>query len=263
MKKSGVITFIGFLSIGLIAISSCSKNSSTSKFNVRLSDAPGDYQEVNIDVKDVQIHIGDGDGASGWKSLSLFQSGVYNILNFVNGKDTLLASDELPAGRVSQIRLILGNSSSLRLKDGTLITNLKVPSGQESGLKLIINADIMDGVAYNLQLDFDAAKSIVARGNGTYSLKPTIRTNLVATSGAVKGNITPLESHPNVQAIIGTDTITTYPDMNGNFLLRGLSAGTYKIIFSPITGYQEQEKDNVVVSTGSVTDLQTITLVKN
>ena len=148
MKRIGVFSFLCFLSIGFMALSSCSTDNSdaTSKFNVRLTDAPGDYAEVNVDVANVQIHVGAGDGASGWQSLSLVNPGVYNLLNFVNGNDTLLASDELPAGRVSQIRLVLGSNSSLKLMDGTLIPNLVVPSGQESGLKLNIDADIAEGV---------------------------------------------------------------------------------------------------------------------
>jgi len=265
MKRIGIISFLCFLSIGFFTLSSCSTDSSDakSKFNVRLTDAPGDYAEVNIDVANVQIHVGAGDGASGWRSLTLVNPGVYNLLDFVNGNDTLLASDELPAGKVSQIRLVLGDNNSLKLMDGTLISNLVVPSGQESGLKLNIDADIAEGVAYNLTLDFDAAKSIVSKGNGTYSLKPTIRTVLTATSGAIKGTVTPTEAHPNIQAIMGNDTITTYPDAEGKFLFRGLSAGTYKVLFVPAAGYQELVKEGVVVTIGNTTDLQTITITGN
>jgi hypothetical protein len=53
---------------------------------------------------------------------------------------------------------------------------------------------------YTVLLDFDANKSIVKQGNGTYSLKPVIRTIEQAISGAVKGKITPVGTMAVVEA---------------------------------------------------------------
>lgn len=260
MKKIGNIILI--LTAIILGFGSCSDDdgNAKSKFNIRLTDAPGDYAEVNIEIKNVQIHTSNGDDESGWKNLGIINPGVYNLLDFVNGKDTLLASDELSAGKVSQIRLVLGENNSLKLKDGTVVNGLKVPSGQQSGIKLLVNAEIKEGVAYNLILDFDAGKSIVQKGNGNYSLKPTIRTFLTATSGSVKGIVVPAAAHPYIQAIAGTDTFASYPDSTGKFLIRGLKVGTYKIVFSPADGFQEFIKENVEVKIGEVTDLQTVNI---
>ena len=38
--------------------------------------------------------------------------GIYNLLDFTNGKDTLIADAELSGGSNSQIRLILGDNNS-------------------------------------------------------------------------------------------------------------------------------------------------------
>jgi hypothetical protein len=50
---------------GLVLIStglvSCSDNDQLAKLEVRLTDAPGDYQEVNVDIQDVQIHVNEGE----------------------------------------------------------------------------------------------------------------------------------------------------------------------------------------------------------
>ena len=62
-----------------------------------LTDAPADYDAVLIDIQDVQIHVSDNDAEGSWQSL-IVNKGIYNLLDFRNGMDTLLGSIELPAG---------------------------------------------------------------------------------------------------------------------------------------------------------------------
>lgn len=232
---------------------SCSSEHNA-RVEVKLTDSPGDYEEVLIDVQGVQVN--NSDGNSGWISLDI-EEGVYDILKLTNGIDTLLGAIELPAGRIEQVRLILGNNNSIKV-NGQMI-DLGTPSAQQSGLKLNLHADLTEGITYTILLDFDAARSIVARGNGTYSLKPVIRAIEQATSGAIKGMVTPTESTPAIYAISGEDTVSTgYTDDAGNFLLRGIPAGTYTVSFVPAEGFQAVIKSDVNVSVGNVTDLGTI-----
>jgi hypothetical protein len=245
----------GFLLLSVFWLA-CSNDDQTTRLNVRLTDAPGDYEEVNIDIQSVEINS-DGEN-SGWTTLDV-ESGVYNILELTNGLDTLLATAELPVGRISQIRLILGNNNSVKIGGQTF--PLSTPSAQQSGLKLNLNAMLTEGVTYTITLDFDAARSIVARGNGTYSLKPVIRALETATSGAIKGTVLPLEAAPAVFAIVGTDTVATaYTDEAGKFILRSLPAGSYTVSFDPKDGFVPQQKDAVSVTLGNVTDLGTVTI---
>lgn len=247
----------GFLLLSIFWLA-CSEDNQTAKLEVRLTDAPGDYEEVNIDIQSVEINSSDGN--SGWTTLDV-ESGVYNILELTNGLDTLLATAELPAGRISQIRLILGNENSVKVNGET--KPLSTPSAQQSGLKLNLNATLTEGITYTITLDFDAARSIVAKGNGTYSLKPVIRAIETSTSGAIKGTVTPLEAAPAVFAILGTDTVATaYTDDAGKFILRSLPAGSYTVSFDPKTGYIPQQKESVSVTLGNVTDLGSVTIVK-
>jgi Domain of unknown function (DUF4382)/Carboxypeptidase regulatory-like domain len=247
MKKLAVL-FI--LSTYLIA---CSNEDQNARIEVRLTDAPGDYEAVNIDIQGLEVHTEGGGSESGWKSLEI-EKGVYNMLEFTNGIDTLLGSALLPAGKISQIRLVLGDHNSIQV-DGSE-SSLSTPSAQQSGLKLNLHAELKEGVTYKILLDFDVARSIVKKGNGGYSLKPVIRTISEATSGAIKGTVTPVASLPAVFAIMEDDTVaTTYTDETGKFLLRGLPAGTYTVSFNPKEGYEGVEKENVSVTLGSVTDL--------
>ncbi len=247
----------GFLLLSVFWLA-CSNVDQTARLNVRLTDAPGDYEEVNIDIQSVEIHSSGGNQNSGWVSLDV-ESGTYNILELTNGLDTLLATAELPAGKISQIRLVLGNNNSVKING--VINSLSTPSAQQSGLKLNLNAELTEGITYNITLDFDAARSIVKKGNGSYSLKPVIRALEAATSGAIKGTVIPLDATPAVFAIAGTDTIATaYTDEAGKFILRSIPAGTYKVSFVPKTGYTPLLKENVSVTLGSVNDLGTLTI---
>lgn len=254
-----VKVLMGFLlmaaSVFLLAffLLSCSKDEGTTQLHVRLTDAPGDYQAVNIDIQGVEVH-----SEGGWKMLNV-ENGIYNLLELSNGLDTLLATAELPVGHISQIRLILGNNNSVVIDD--VIHPLSTPSAQQSGLKLNVQAELRVGILYVITLDFDAARSIVENGNETYSLKPVIRVLSEATSGAISGTTTPLEAAPAVFAIQGMDTVaTSYTDDLGKFLLQGVPAGTYVVSFSPTAGYVSQQKENVIVTIGNITDLGVITI---
>lgn len=241
--------------LGLAVIFNSCSSESTARVEVRLTDSPADYEEVNIDIQGVQVNS--SDGGSGWVSLDI-EKGVYDILKLTNGIDTLLGSIELPAGKIEQIRLVLGTENSVVI-DGKEF-GLNTPSAQQSGLKLNLHADLTEGITYRILLDFDAARSIVKRGNGTYSLKPVIRAIEEASSGAIKGAVTPLDATPAIYAISGDDTLgTAFADEMGKFLLRGIPAGSYSVSLVPANPYIPVEKTNVVVNLGSVTDLGTIT----
>jgi hypothetical protein len=230
MKKKPLYLFMLWAAIGLGA---CNKHETGSaRLEVRLTDAPGDYAEVNVDVRSVQIHASDGAGEEGWTTLPHINPGIYNLLDFANGRDTLLASASLPSGRISQIRLVLGDQNSLRLKGQNQRLPLTTPSGQTSGLKVKINADLREDVTYVVLLDFDAARSVVKRGNGDYNLKPVIRTLTEAVAGGIKGTVTPASTKPGIYVISASqDTIGGFANESGSFLVKGVPAGTYTIKF--------------------------------
>jgi hypothetical protein len=254
--------------IGMLALcaftfymTSCSKNQQSARVNVYLTDDPATYDEVNIDIQQVFINTGDG-SAENWKEVSI-TPGVYNLLEFRNGMDTLLGSIELPAGKISQIRLVLGSNNSL--KEGTNTYNLETPSGQQSGLKLNVQAELTEGITYKLWIDFDAARSVVKAGNsGKYLLKPVIRTYTEALSGAIKGFVLPAAAEPWVYAIKVTDTVASAkPDTaTGYFLIKGLPEATYQLGIDASNGFTDKTISNVIVVNGVVTNTGTTTLTQ-
>jgi hypothetical protein len=255
--KTRIVVFLCLLVS--VTITSCSRNSDSSpaRLQVRLTDDPADYDKVNIDIRDVQINQ-TGEDDKGWKSLAGVKPGVYNLLDLVNDKDTLLADAEIPSGRIHQIRLVLGENNSVEW-DGQTIP-LQTPSAQQSGLKLNIQQDVTGGVLYTLLLDFEAGRSIVQSGNQSLILKPVIRTILQAAGGSIRGVVAPKELQTAIFAIQGTDTIAgTFTDSTGGYLIRALNAGTYTISAAPLnSGFDPKSVGGVSVSDGNVTVVDTL-----
>ena len=236
-----------------------SSSSASPRLKVYLTDAPASYDKVLVDVKDVQVNL-TNDSTNGWQSLSNVAVGIYNLLDLTNGNDTLLADSNVPVGTISQVRLILGSNSAV-VVNGTSIP-LTTPSGQQSGLKINVHQRVDSGLLYNLVLDFDAARSIIKTGNGRYMLKPVVRGNFELTAGRIKGVVAPDSVTTSVLAIMGTDTTGTFTDSNGNYLIGGLSAGTYSLLFIPTdTAFFNDQRNGINVSLGTITTVDTVHLV--
>jgi hypothetical protein len=199
--------------------------------------------------------VSGGNQESGWQTLNDVNTGVFNLLDFSNGIDTLLADTQLEAGRISQIRLILGSNNYVVI-DGEEFT-MDTPSAQQSGLKLNLHEDLLVGITYKVLLDFDAARSVVEKPNG-YSLKPTIRVVSEAQNGAITGTIDPKEATPAIFAILDEDTVTTYADTTGYFLIGNLDAGIYNVVFDADENYDDLTVENVPVVNGEVTNMGVI-----
>lgn len=253
------------LTAGIFFFFSCSKNNSTSgsgRLEVRLTDDPSGYDGVYIDVQKVEVNVSSDSGATtGWQTLPLLRPGIYNLLDFKNGVDTVLASTDLPAGTLSQLRLVLGDSNSVVVDGHTY--PLKTPSAQESGLKLNIHASLTGGIVYRLWIDFDAGRSIVTTGKGTYILKPVIRTYTEAIGGSIKGYVLPSVAKPEVLAIQGADTLLALPDSaTGYYFFGGVQTGTWNLLFHAADTTYADTTSLISVSTGVVTDAGTVTLHK-
>jgi Domain of unknown function (DUF4382) len=172
---------IGF-ACGVFLLASCGKdkiNSGTGGavgfggITVRLTDAPGNYQQVNVDIQKVSIHLVPNSGKADWIDLNT-KSGVYNLLKLQNGIDTsIVDTTKLPAGKITQMRLILGSNNSVMAD--SVIYKLTIPSGSQTGIKLIGNMAVDPNKMLNVLIDFDANKSIVLNGNGVYHMKPTVK----------------------------------------------------------------------------------------
>jgi len=256
MKRLGsyIAMLIGISGV-LSTLTGCSEDAAQGKAHLQLylTDAPAEYDAVNIDIQAVEIM-----SSEGTFTYDLITPGVYDLLEFSSGVDTLILSEDVPAGTITQIRLILGTNNTV-IVDGE-VHPLETPSAQTSGLKLNVHYTMEAGLVYSLWLDFDAEKSIVVKGNGDYSLKPVIRVYTEALSGAISGNIFPLEAAYYVQAASATDTAGTYIGADGSFLIAGLPSGVYNVSFSATAGFTNITIPGITVSIGLVTDIGMVTI---
>jgi Domain of unknown function (DUF4382) len=170
MTKTKIILFS--LAICLGTFISCKKTDSTSTLQVRLTDAPTALDEVNVDIREVHVKFSDDSlGNDGWVTLAT-NARVYNLLNFQNGVDTVLANGNFPNNVVKQIRFVLGPNNSV--KDNGIVYPLTIPSGSESGLKIKVSKSLQ-ATLETLVIDFDAALSVKKEGPGDYKLRPVLK----------------------------------------------------------------------------------------
>ncbi|WES96467.1 DUF4382 domain-containing protein [Chryseobacterium arthrosphaerae] len=254
MKK----LFIVGSSIGLLFISSCSDSDEkgTATVNVKLTDGPAAYDAVNIDIQKIEINS-NGE----WTALNFPTPGIYNLLKFKNGTDVVLGQAVLPEGNVSQMRMVLGPNNSIVVNGVSY--PLQTPSAQQSGLKFNWHQTLAANGAYTVWIDFDAGRSVVTTGNGSYILKPVIRTFSELTNGQIKGYVQPQAAQAVVHAIMASDTISTaIPNPDGFFMFSGLPQGNYTVSYDAAnnTGYTDQNTGNVPVTFGQITDLGIKTL---
>lgn len=218
-----------------------------------MTDAPANFDAVMVDVQSVELTGSNGNSVTLNKN-----NRICNLLNLSNGVDTLLATGDLDPGTISQIRLILGTNNSVTV-DG-VVYPLSTPSAMQSGLKLTVNKTFTAGVTYSVLLDFDASQSIVLQGNGTYQLKPVIRTVETALNGSIKGSISILGIIATVKATSNGVTYTSVTNTNGQFLIAGLPVGTYEVTVTPDLPWLPVVKTNIAVTLGASTNLGIITL---
>lgn len=254
-----------FFMIGSLMFAGCdqSANSDFGTLRVLLTDAPGNYDAVYVDIREVRIHHSSDaeNGESGWITINT-EPVVADLLELTNGKYEVLGEVDLEPGRYNQLRLVLGDQNEVVI-DG-VSHPLDTPSAQQSGLKLNIQADIEGGDMYTLLLDFDASRSIVKAGqSGKYLLKPVISTARLEQTGAIAGSIEPADIQPWVYAIAGADTIRgTQADDAGDFLLIGLIDGNYQVSVNPPAGsnYSPVVISNVEVTAPETTNIGIISL---
>ncbi len=222
------------------------------------------FDSVFIDLRRLEVKLEDDTLPNdGWVTLAI-NPGVYNILRFRNGLDTLFATGTLPNARIRKIKLVLGTQNSamkngqsfpLRLKD----EDREVVANIESS-----NFEITPAGQVLFWIDFDAGNSIQPDNSGSgngFRLKSHIKIFTRSNSGRIEGRVLPRAADAIVKAVIGSDTATAIPDDdNGEYKIVGLNAGTYKIIIDGQNGYNDTLIHNVIVRNREDTHVPTITL---
>lgn len=253
---------IGCIIVSLLFLGSCSENikspsNGEGRLKIFMTDSPADYDEVNIVVERVEVHHA-GAGTEGWFIINN-QTAVYNLLELRNGASVVLGENFLEAGHYTQIRLIIGEGSNIVIDGQTY--PLEIPSGTQTGVKLIHQFTIEPNITYELMLDFEVEKSVVVTGNGKFLLKPTIRVIPVAMSGSISGFILPVEAESVIETNFNGETIQTFINPDGYFKIFVEQKSDYSIHIKPHNPiFKDKMISEISVSAGQNTDLGVIIL---
>ena len=235
-----------------------SSSSSTGTLSLNLSDATtAEYNAVYVTIEEVQVHNDEG---GSWQIVAS-PNKTYNLLELVNGVREQLGITELETAHYTQMRLIIGKSpdDTINLLSEShpyanyIIDNtdtyyeLKIPSGFQTGVKIVGGFDINTDQTTELILDFDACRSVVQAGNsGKWLLKPTIKIASLEDFSIINGTVTDdsaagiegalvsaqifnggtTETKDDDELIIQAATIT---DSNGEYKLF-VTPGTYNLV---------------------------------
>ena len=267
MKKlsSNTVKIIALFAVIITTTFSCQKNASnphtagTTYMNLHLTDDPSFvFDEVLIDITKVEVKVeddstrqesenesehnggsGGNNGGSGgnWIVLDI-RPGVYNVLNFRNGIDTLLGSTQFPATQaVSKVRITLGANNSVVLNGKTIPLSL-----HQNSFVINLGDDRVNVAGANLDvfLDFDAGNSIKFR-NGVFELNSSVKAFSKEKAGGIEGRVA--------------------PEREGEFKIIGLKPGNYSLLVkATANNYKDTTLNGIVVGLKEDTHTGTITL---
>ena len=280
MKIKLLSTFIVLASLFFLG---CSEDLSTEenmgRLTVHLTDAPFPYDliaEANVTIFKVEARY-KGDSMEGDENTEddgnsfivlMEEERDFNLLSLTNGITETLADIDVPAGSYDLIRIYV-KGVNVVLKDESKY-DLKVPSGEQTGIKVFIKPSIVVSgeLSSDLLLDFDVGRSFIPKGNiknisgiNGFNFKPVIKASNMSFAGTLtglvstmmEGEIIGLENATVSVFETGTtvDPIMTAPtDENGNYTVMGLNAGSYDVMVE-LEGYKSQIVEEVTIVAGN------------
>jgi len=274
----------------ILIFSACTKNgidaSAGGKVAIYLTDGPGEFDAVFIDIQKVEVKIDTSTGYRNnddrckddddrddhqkrkddygeWVDIK-FTPAVIDVLSLRNGVETKLGEANILAGTVRKIRITLGTQNSVVKNGVTSTLELRNETNNFLYVKLYDkhrerNADNSN---VSVWVDFDVANSIYEK-DGKFYLKPVLRPFNNKNFGVVEGKVLPLEAKAVVRITNGAGfNGVALPNREGKFKLRGLESGTYTVTVQGLAPYADKVISNVVVTKGKETELGVITLTQ-
>ncbi|MBP1666655.1 MAG: hypothetical protein H6Q23_1515 [Bacteroidetes bacterium] len=250
-----------------ILISGCDKTETggPGRLSVKITDDPFDISSVEsatITISKIEIRQTGADEGNPFIEL-LMDPVTINIFELRNGITQELVNLEVPKGDYDLVRLYV-DEANLKLKDINEQFNLKVPSGEQTGIKVFISPviHVEGGISAELLLDFDLSKSFVMRGHNAqngFIFKPCIRATNNSTAGRIEGFVK--DNSPekigieNAKVSLQTDAaepVITFTDASGHYAFIGVPAGTYSMSATR-ENYVDANIEGVVVVPGNKT----------
>lgn len=258
MHKLFTVFFVFTAFLSLVSCQPESEKISKGMGSLRLlaTDAPFSFENVDsatVTINQISIRKNGGE-----KLMVLEKELTLDLLKLRNGVTEALADIQIPTGIYDQILLVV-TEASVSLTSGEHFP-LKVPSGEQSGLKIFISPalTINEGVRSEVLLDFDLSRSFVPKGTygeiSGFNFKPVIRAVSVAATGIISGEVLDYDTGINgatVTVTKGEEIIATaVTEIDGTFKVLGIPAGIYDVT-AERENYQTLKINAVPVSAGS------------
>ena len=254
----------------IVLFTGCNKsadNTGTGQLAIKVTDAPFPIDMVesaSVTITKVEIRkAGDGISDANPFIVLLEDTLTFNLIELRNGVVDELLKMEIPEGKYNLLRLYV-EEATLKIKDGDTY-KVKVPSGQQTGIKIFVRPDfyVTGGLTTELLLDFDLSRSFQMigsfnnpRGINGFHFKPVIRAVNNSTAGRIIGTVadTSLVKLANAQVWVMQDTVIaeTFTDSLGHYGIIGLPAGEYSL-FATKENYDTVSYTGVKVVTGNMT----------
>lgn len=185
---------VGIMFAGLLAaLGGCNNGSvgSSGTMSLGVTDTPVDgAQTVQVAFTGVTLQ-----GPNGQKTITFSKEKTINLLNLQGNASTSLFSGEtVPAGQYQWIRLNLDLANSYIITSSGNQYPLTIPSGSQTGLKLVQGFTVAQGSQADFTIDFDLRKSLTMTSNSstgavTYILKPALRLINNQQIGTISGTV--------------------------------------------------------------------------
>jgi hypothetical protein len=244
LRRLAALCAVALLALIVTACGSSSSDSPSGTLGISLTDAPAaGFDKVNVTVVKVRVHQSSAasENDSGWYDITLNPARKINLLDLTNGVLADLGQTALPVGHYTQLRLVISANTGSALDNSVVLSGttaeipLVTPSAMRSGIKLIHEFDVAAGQHVDLVLDFDAMKSIVPRGSGSYALKPVISVIPTVLNG-IGGFIDTTQAGSNTMIsaeMNGAVVRTVSPNsQTGEFFLGRLAPGAYNVVIT-------------------------------
>ena len=217
---------------------------------VGLTDLPGNVSSLVVTIREIRVVPAgqeDEETDAGLPLIATFADPQPIDIMQLQYQQQLLGENQVPAGTYSQVRLVLEPNPAgvpvnyLIYASDPAIVPLKTPSGQQSGLKILGQFEVVAGVINAIVLDFDPAKAIVEAGESDQTLlKPTgIRITqveeILASYGTIKGSVLPEDARATAMVSVipvGESAAVAQGSVNpddGSFRA-GLPSGEYYLV---------------------------------
>ncbi len=200
MNKKLRIGCILMLALWLGACAGENSGSDTGTLALSITDAPVDgAEQVIVEFTGVEIQSSTG----GRTNITYASPKTIDLLALQGGlRESLLERLVLDVGQYSWIRLKV-NAEADGVMDSYIRINgadyeLHVPSGSQTGLKLISTFNVVDDEVSDFTIDFDLRKSVHQpngqtgpAGDSVYLLRPTLRLVETGATGTISGTVDP------------------------------------------------------------------------